>query len=224
VKALRDGGEEASTLPATGWARGHLPPDRARAVTETMHAHSHAAAIGLAREGDFTGFMRVLDVGGGSGCFSIALATRHAGMHCTVMDLSTVCEVAREYIADAGLSARVETHAADMFVDPWPRGFDTIFFSNVLHDWSFETCRWLLHRAHDALPPGGRVCIHEMLLDDDGGGPVAAASFSLALFLTTRGQQFTAPELASLLEETGFGPPRIQATSGYFSIVSAHRP
>ena len=235
LKALRDdrgqstGGSAgrprstASGLPVDDWATGRMPPERARAVTEMMHAHSLSAALGLSRAADFADVRRLLDVGGGSGCFSMALAMRDPELRCTVMDLPTVCEVARERIAEAGLGGRVETQAADMFVDAWPRGFDTIFFSNVLHDWSFETCSWLLRRAHDSLPPGGRVCVHEMLLNDDGCGPVAAAAFSLAMFSTTQGQQFTAPELARLLHEAGFGSPQIQATSGYYSLMSAYR-
>jgi acetylserotonin N-methyltransferase len=213
----------ASGLPVNDWARGQMSLERARGLTDMMHAHSLSAALGLARAADFKDVRRFLDVGGGSGCFSIAMAMRNPDMRCTVMDLPLVCEMARATIAEAGMSARVDTHPADMFADDWPRGFDAIFFSNVLHDWSFESCRSLLRRAHDALPAGGQVCIHEMLLDDDGCGPAAAAAFSLVMFLTTQGQQFTAPELAGLLEEAGFGAPQIQATYGYYSLVSARR-
>ena len=49
-------------------------------------------------------------------------------------------------------------------------GYDALFFSNVWHDWNVRTCQWLAARAFAALPSGGRIMLHEMLLDEDGAG------------------------------------------------------
>src|SRR5262249_7614667 len=153
---------------------------------------------GVARSGPFAQAQHVLDVAGGSGAFSIALAVHHPALRCTVLDLPMMCELVREQATSAGVGERVGTHEADMFKDAWPTGHDAIFLSNVLHDWSPPTCAWLLRRAFDALPRGGRVHVHEMLLDDDGAGPLVAASFSLTMYLTTQGQQLTFGELSQL--------------------------
>jgi len=163
-------------------------------------------------------------VGGGSGCFSIALARRYPDLHCTVMDLPAMCEVAQEYIAAAGMEARVDTRGADMFRDEWPHGYDAVFFSNVFHDWSFETCAELAARAHGILPKGGRICLHEMLLDDDGSGPLTAAAFSVAMLHGTHGQQFTFAQLRDLLAGAGYTGVTARATYGYYSLVSGIRP
>ena len=99
-----------------------------------------------------------------------------------------------------------------------------MFFSNIWHDWNPRTCQWLAARAFEALPSGGRVLLHEMLLDDDGAGPLAAASFSMLMLLATQGQQFTLRELKDILEAAGFVRIEVTATHPHYSVVSALKP
>src|SRR3954447_22301264 len=207
-----------------GWSAGHVDLERGRRVAAAMQSHSLPAAIAFARNGDFAGVTRFLDIGGGSGCFAIALARQHPEISCAIMELQTMCDVAREYIRDGGVEGRVDTVAVDMFREPWPTSYDALFFSNVYHDWDFETCDWLSARAFDALPSGGRIMLHEMLLDDDGDGPVTAASFSMLMLLGTQGQQFTLPELKRMLEGAGFTNVDARHSYGYYSLVTATKP
>ena len=51
------------------------------------------------------------------------------------MELGVVCRVATEYLARYGVLDRVDTLEANMFADPWPRGYNAVFFSNIFHDW-----------------------------------------------------------------------------------------
>jgi acetylserotonin N-methyltransferase len=206
------------------WAAGNVSVQRAREVAARMHAHSVPAAVGVARRYDFSGVTRVLDVGGGSGCFMVAAAQAHPHLRCTVMELPAMCEAARGYIEAGGVAGRVDTCAVDMFRQPWPHGYDALFFSNIWHDWNVRTCRWLAARAFEALPPGGRILLHEMLLDDEGDGPVTAASFSMLMLLATQGQQFTFSELQAILDGVGFTRIDAVITHPYYSVVSGHRP
>jgi acetylserotonin N-methyltransferase len=209
---------------ADDWAAGNVSVDRARDLAARMHAHSMPAAVGVARHYDFSGVSRLLDVGGGSGCFMVAAAQAHPHLRCTVMELPAVCAMARDYIESGGVADRVDTCAVDMFRQPWPRGYDAIFFSNIWHDWNVRTCQWLAARAFDALPAGGRILLHEMLLDEDGAGPVTAASFSVLMLLATQGQQFTPGELKAILEGAGFVRVDALATHAYYSVVTGHKP
>jgi O-methyltransferase domain len=209
---------------AAGWASGQIDAAQARSTTAAMHAHSFPAAVGVARNGDFTGVTRLLDVAGGSGCFSIALAQRRKDVRCTVMELPEVGRVAEEYIARYGVTAQVETRAANMFADRWPAGHDAVFFSNIFHDWDVARCRHLVTRSFAALPSGGRIYLHEILLADSRDGPLPAALFSLAMLIANYGKQFTFGELESLLSEGGFRDVRSALTYGYYSLVSARKP
>jgi hypothetical protein len=217
-------GDAEQERPADAWASGHVDMERARAIARFMHSHSLPAAVGAARNGDFGGVKHLLDVGGGSGCFSIALAQTYPKLRCTIMELPSMCEVALEYVTTAGMSERVDARAVDMFREPWPKGYDALFFSNIFHDWSFETCAELAGKAFAALPAGGRIYLHEILLDEDAAGPRTAAGFSVMMLIGTRGRQFTFGELAGLLQDAGFVDLQATATYGYYSLVSASKP
>jgi acetylserotonin N-methyltransferase len=212
-----------SGRPADGWAAGEIAIGRASEIAAAMHSHSLPAAIGAARVYDFSGIKRILDVGGGSGCFMIAMAQAHPKLRATIMELGTMCEAAAPYIEAGGVGDRVDTKAVNMFREPWPTGYDAIFFSNVWHDWNFRTCEWLARRAYDVLPRGGRIMLHEMLLDDGGTGPATTAAFSMLMLLATQGQQFTFGELKGLLETAGFRDVETRPTAGYYSITTGYK-
>lgn len=207
--------------PSDSWAAGRISIEQARSVATRMHSHSLVAAIGVARNYDFSRIARVLDVGGGSGCFMIATAQAHPHLRCTILELPAMCDVARCYIEAGGVANRVDTIAVDMFRQEWPQGYDAIFFSNVWHDWNSLTCQWLAARAFSVLPSGGHIMLHEMLLDDDGAGPCTAASFSMLMLLLTQGQQFRLAELKKILENSGFTNIEARQTCGYYSITTA---
>jgi len=205
------------------WASGSISLERARDVAMRMHSHSLPAAVGAAKLYDFTGIQKILDVGGGSGCFMIAMAQALPHLRCTIMELPAMCEVAKSYIDSGEVSERVDTIAVDMFRQPWPRGYDAVFFSNIWHDWNFRTCRWLAERTYEALPPGGRIMLHEMLLDNTGNGQKTAAAFSMLMLLATQGQQFTSEELRSILEDAGFAGVETTSIHSYYSITTGYK-
>ncbi|HEX7235629.1 MAG TPA: methyltransferase [Gammaproteobacteria bacterium] len=220
-KAAQD---EASPSDAAGaWERGQVDRAQAEVLTRLMHCHSLPASVGAARNGNFAGITRLLDVGGGSGCFSVAIAQQFPAVRCTVLELPAVCDVARGYIAAGGVADRVDTLSIDMFREPWPRGYDGMFFSNIFHDWNAETNTLLARRAHEALPRGGRIFLHEMLLAEDGSGPVTTASFSMLMLLGTHGRQYSFSELRQILADAGFTDVDARATYGYYSVVSGRK-
>jgi len=228
IRALQSADEvpalSSDRLPSRAWERGQIDWAQAESVTRIMHCHSLPASVGVARSGQLAGIRRLLDIGGGSGCFSIALAQHFPEIQCTVMELPAVCEVARSYIEEGGVSDRVSTVAADMFHDAWPCGYDGVFFSNIFHDWSAETNLLLARRAYDALPGGGRIVLHEMLLDEDGSGQMTTASFSVLMMLGTQGRQYTFSDLRQILTTAGFADIHATASYGYYSMVIGRKP
>src|SRR4051812_33792001 len=110
------------------WEAPAIAPERIRSFTHAMHSHSFGLAVRAVPAMQLDGAKSFLDVGGGSGSFSIAAALHHPRLTCTVMDLPPVCEVTSEYIAKHGVEQRVTARAVDMFKESWPEGFDRIFF------------------------------------------------------------------------------------------------
>ena len=209
---------------AIAWESGKLSDDVARVVARFMNSHSMGSANAVARSSLFRGARRLLDVGGGSGCYSIAVAQHHTQLRATVMDLAPMCRLANEYIAAAGISDRVDTASVDMFREHWPQGYDAMLFSNIFHDWSPEVCAELAAKAFSACAPGGSVYLHEILVDETGAHPRTAAAFSVMMLGATKGQQFTFVELSEILKAAGFEDVQVRPTHGYFTVVSGHKP
>jgi predicted O-methyltransferase YrrM len=207
------------------WEVHEMEPDRARAFTSAMHSRSvHLGTAAARRVAGFGTAKRLLDVAGGSGVFSIAIAREHPHIRCTVLELPRVADLAREYIAQAGVGDRVDTCVANMWKDPWPAGYDALFFSNIYHDWDRARCLHLTQKGLEALPRGGRLYIHEVLLADTKDAPLVGVSDSMLMMFFTEGKQRTAGEFASILTEAGFRDPRVIPTHGYYSVIEATKP
>lgn len=226
LATLRTGDKAGGHVSAAEeWERGEMPSDMAQWITAFMNAHSRASSMGVAAQSLFGNVNKLLDVGGGSGIFSIELARAWPKLSATVMEIGAVCAEADRYITEGNVVGKVRTQVVNMFTQEWPRGYDAHFFSNVFHDWSDATCKLLARKSFEALPSGGRILLHEMLMDDDGCGPLPAAAFSLLMLLATRGKQYSLPELREFLEGVGFvDVEAVQTGGGYYSLVSARKP
>jgi hypothetical protein len=70
-----------------------ISPEFAEGLTADMHSHSAPSAEGAAASHSLDGVSHLLDVRGGSGCFSTSFAKTNKGLHATFMDLAPVCKV-----------------------------------------------------------------------------------------------------------------------------------
>lgn len=217
-------GDDLQGLSAEGWESGQMDPALGRLLTDYMHCHSMAAAVGLSNSCDFSKVKKLLDIGGGSGCYASAIANQNPQLHGTIMELAPICTVAQEYIKRAGVADRIDTRAVDMFRQAWPQGYDAHFFANVFHDWLLDTCEELCVKSFQALEPGGKIYLQEMLLNEDGDSPAQAVAFSFLMGIGTKGQQFTLNQLADMLGKAGFINVKAQRSYGYYSLVSAEKP
>ncbi|WP_199350975.1 methyltransferase [Haliangium ochraceum] len=155
---------------------------------------------------EFAHFKEVVDVGGGTGVYLIKLAHQYPQLRGTVFDLPSVCELARQRIADAGLSERLQVSPGDCFASEFPAGTDCFLFAHFLTLWSAERNRYLLARAYEGLRPGGAVVLYSIMQDDDEAGPLSA-SIGSAYFLnlaTGQSMLYSWREYISWLREAGF--------------------
>ncbi len=178
----------------------------ARRLTMSLAGRAKNVAPYLAANVSLDGVTRLLDIGGGSGIYSIACVQKNPELRAVIWDRPEVLKVAREMADAYGVADRIELVPGDMFADPMPAGADAILLSNILHDWDVPECRTLLKRCADALPTGGRVMIHDVFLDDDLGGPLPIALYSTALFTLTEGRAYSAGEYRAWLATAGFTP------------------
>lgn len=184
----------------------------ARSLTLALAGRARNVAPVLARAYPLPDTRCLLDVGGGTGLYSIAYLQAHPGLEAIVWDRPEVLKVARELAEVHGVADRLECRAGDMFADAVPEGVDAVLLSNVLHDWDVPACRALIGRLADALPEGGLLLIHDVFLDDTLDGPLPIALYSAALFTLTEGRAYSAGEYRAWLAEAGLQAGRITPT------------
>jgi SAM-dependent methyltransferase len=193
----------------------------ARHFTLALAGRARNVAPSLAGGLPLAGAGLLVDVGGGTGIYSIALLRANPDLRAVVWDRPEVLRVATEFAADSGVSDRLELREGDFFSDPFPAGADVLLLSNILHDWDVAECRRIVHRCAQALPPGGRLVIQDVFLDDDLGGPLPVALYSAALFSVTEGRAYSAAEYSGWLREAGLQPIQRIATLAHCGALIA---
>ena len=206
----REGIESAMETEASARHLTMMLAGRARNCAPSL---AHGVSLGEARQ--------LLDIGGGTGIYSIACLQKNAQLRAVVWDRPEVLKIAAQMARDYGVSERLKCSVGDMFIDAIPAGCDVILLSNVLHDWDVPQCRVLLARCAAALPAGGRVLIHDVFLNDDMDGPLPVALYSGALFHLTEGRAYSAAEYRVWLSEVGLAPGAIVPTLVHCGVLPA---
>jgi predicted O-methyltransferase YrrM len=197
--------------------------DSARRLTLALAGRAKNVAPALAKAVDAAGCQKLLDIGGGTGIYSIALVQKNPQLRAVVFDRPDVLKVAAEFVAEYGVHGRVDLVASDMFVDPLPTAVDLVLLSNILHDWDLPECRTLVARSAAALRRGGRLLIHDVFLNDALDGPLPIALYSAALFTLTEGRAYSAAEYRALMVDAGLSPGSIAPTGIHCGVLEGRK-
>ncbi len=150
-------------------------------------------------------FRCVLDVGGGSGTWTVALLRACPGGRAVLFDLPEAIPLARRRFESAGLADRVVLTAGDFYRDPLPPGADLAWVSAIVHQNSREENRDLFRKVGSALVAGGRIAIRDILMEPSRTEPVAGALFAVNMLVGSEGGgTYTVEELREDLEASGF--------------------
>lgn len=151
----------------------------------------------------------ILDVGCGSGVWSLAIAQRVPRARVTGVDLAAVLDRFRVRAAALGISDRIATIEGDMHAVPLPAGqWDLAIIANVLRLEQTEAARSLITRIVGALRPGGSMLVVDALA---GGNPAAErtrAIYGFHLAMRTRSGRVHSPaEIGQWMQEAGCDSP-----------------
>jgi predicted O-methyltransferase YrrM len=167
----------------------------------------------------------MLDLGGGSGAYSIAFANANPELRAEILDLATVVPIARGHIERAGLAERIAVRAGNLGDPSYGQGFDLVFVSAICHMLGPDENCALLRKSFQALAPGGRIVIQDFILEPDKTAPLHAALFALNMLVgTERGSSYSQDEYAEWLRATGFHDIRHVRLPGPTGLMIASRP
>ncbi|MFZ0863768.1 MAG: methyltransferase [Candidatus Sulfotelmatobacter sp.] len=151
------------------------------------------------------GVCRILDLGGGSGAYSIAFAKACPDVHCEILDLPEVVAITTEYVRQAGVSRQVSVRAGDMRQGEFGSGYDIVMLNAICHMFSEEQNRDIFRRAQKALAPNGRLAVQDFILNPDKTGPTQAALFSLNMLVATdSGASYSELEYSQWMKDAEF--------------------
>ncbi|CUH75018.1 methyltransferase [Tropicibacter naphthalenivorans] len=187
------------------YAQWFSDPEEARLYSQSQHAGSLGPARGLARRVDLSQARHLLDVGGGTGAFAITLCKAFPQLKATVIDFPNVAALGETYVADAGLSDRITYQHGNALEADWPSGVDAILMSYLFSGVPDHTHEGLLTKAFDRLHPGGKVLIHDFIVDADLSGPKNTALWQLQhTAFTPEARSLDDAWLAQALGRAGF--------------------
>src|SRR5688500_11046859 len=203
-----------------------LDPARAGDFTRAQHAGSLGPAMLLAKTVDLRGRRTLLDVGGGSGAFSIVLCRAYPDLRATIVDYPNMIDVARRFVAEAGVADRVEFIEGEAGEVAWPDGQDVVLMSYLLSAVPERAIDPLLERARRVLKPDGLLLVHDFMLDDGRDGPaLAAAWFLVYLAWSVDNVSFTSADISARVARHGFtgitAQPLVQELT---TVLSARAP
>ena len=201
----------AAFIYREGVASAMEQEEAARGLTLALAGRARNVAPVLAERVPMEGAQTLLDVGGGTGLYSIAFLQKNPDLRAVVWDRPEVLKVTAEAAAAHGVADRLECRPGDMFAEEPPPA-DVVLLSNVLHDWDVPECRRLVARCAAALPRGGRLLVHDVFLNDALDGPLPVALYSAALFCMTEGRAYSAAEYRGWLKEAGLTPGPVTPT------------
>jgi ubiquinone/menaquinone biosynthesis C-methylase UbiE len=169
--------------------------------------------------------VRVLDLGTGSGVWSIAIAQSSPRVKVTAVDWPGVLPIAQKHADRFGVGDRYTMVPGDLGTVDFGTGHNVITIGHILHSEGVERSKKLLRKCFDALAPGGTIAIQEFLVNADRTGPPMSLIFAVNMLVNTdSGDTWSFEEIAGWLKEVGFTNPRQLDSPGPSPLILATRP
>lgn len=161
-------------------------------------------AEALANAVDLTEYKTIVDVGCGSGIYSLTLCRHFPNLHATLLDTKEVLKTTSRLVRKSSLQNRINLQPVDITRDSFGSENDVVLLSDVLyHDSS--TCIQILKSAYKALSKKGILIVRGYYADPERSQPLFGSVFALGQLLFDADREFiTVSLLQSWIESAGF--------------------
>jgi SAM-dependent methyltransferase len=187
-----------------------------------MHDRAKQQAPQQVANIDLSEIKSVLDIGGGSGAYSMEFVSKKPEIEATVFDLPNVVPMTKKFLDKEGFSDKIKTHAGDYTTDDLPKGFDLVFLSAIIHSNSLEINKDLIKKCFNSLNNNGKIVIQDWIMNNDRTQPISGAIFAINMLVGTEaGDCFTEQEVTEMLNASGFkNISRIEFETGLSQIIA----
>ncbi|MTI43612.1 ubiquinone/menaquinone biosynthesis C-methylase UbiE [Roseibium hamelinense] len=210
----------------SSYAQWFSDADEARLYSQSQHAGSLGPGRTLAKLVDLSQTRSLLDVGGGTGAFSISLCEAYPELKSTILDFPNVAKVGEEFIKKAGLSDRVWYQPGNALDDVWPAEADAVLMSYLFSGVPGKAIPGLVKNAMVTLPPGGHFMVHDFMVSGERTGPKLAALWQLQhTAFNPHAKSITSDYVSDLMEAAGFEDVNTrEMIPGMTTLVWARKP
>jgi cyclopropane fatty-acyl-phospholipid synthase-like methyltransferase len=186
-----------------------------------MHDRAIKQAPHQLKSIDLSGVNSLLDIGGGSGAYSMEFVNRKLEIEATVFDLPNVIPITKKFLEKEGCTAKIKTYEGDYTKDELPVGFDMVFLSAIIHSNSLEVNSDLVKKCFRSLNKNGQIVIQDWIMNNDRTKPTSGAVFAINMLVGTEsGDCFTEQEVSGILSDAGFTDiTRTEFETGYSRMV-----
>jgi hypothetical protein len=199
---------------------GEFSAEEQQIFSAGVEAFSAATAASLATTFDFSRYRRLLDIGGGTGSFLLAVLRRHPALRGTLFELPGACEVAGRRLAGEPEGVRIDVVEGDLFSDPLPPGHDVLLLANTVHVLSAAHNLDLLRKLRDQAALGTHLLLVDLWMDAGHTQPPAAPLMSGEfLIISGEGQAYGEDDAEAWLRETGWRKVERQPLGGPHSVI-----
>ena len=205
--------------------------DPATYWTDYMMGQHNRAASGqgdqLVRNVDLDGKRRLLDLGGGTGSYSIALCEANPNLKAVVADQKEPLIIARPLVEEHNLQDRITLLEGDFFDTDLGENYDVVLISGVVLIKQEEDCRRLIKLAYELLAPEGMIIIQDYMRIGDSPErkklDTLENMYVLVAFDPGAGDR-EGEEVASWIGDAGFKNTRLIPVPTQLSIITAEKP
>jgi hypothetical protein len=167
---------------------------------------------------DTTDVNLAADIGGANGSLLHVLQQANPGLGGIVFDRPNIVPDATAETARKGLAERTQVVGGNFF-ESVPTA-DLYLLKFIMHDWDDENCVKILRNCREAMNPGGRIAVIEMVIGDLAN-PGPAALMDMNMLALVSGQERSLDEYDVLLSAAGLRRTAVLATKSPQSVIEA---
>ena len=169
---------------------------------------------------DFSGFEKIIDVGGGNGEVLCQLFRKLGNPEGVLFDLPHVIKRSKENLKSWGLKDRVECIGGNFF-EAVPENGDAYILRHILHDWDDSDAVKILSNCCKAMKPDGKVLVVEAVIPP-GNDPHPFKWLDLTMLLIG-GRERTKEQFEELFDKSCLKLERVIPITPEVSVVEAVR-
>lgn len=168
---------------------------------------------------DFSGFTRIMDVGGGEGALLHGILSANPKLRGILFDQPSVVAGAVS-LRKGPIADRCEIVGGDFF-QTVPSGADAYLMRVVIHDWNDDDALKILKNCRRAIPAHGKLLLVESVLKTRNQPDPGRFNDIAMLAMAPGGRERTEAEFTKLLGDAGFVLTRVLPATALTSIVEA---